>query len=131
MVVDSKVFKVNTMTKKTHLVDKYTSILDDPAKKKGIQLTLKQLKVLKEKSINTTRAVQASPISQLSIEPYKMNEYAPKPLKPLFPDLATTSPKHDSQFTVYTRENITNLLATSKKPKIVPLTLNERQGSKW
>jgi hypothetical protein len=63
MVVDSKVFKVNTMTKKTHLVDKFTSILEDAALKKGLQLTQKQVNVLKDKNIVTTRAVMAMPIS--------------------------------------------------------------------
>lgn len=63
MVVDSKVFKVNTMTKKTHHFDKFKSILEDAALKKGLQLTLKQVSVLKDKNIATTKAVMAMPIS--------------------------------------------------------------------
>lgn len=39
LVVDSKEFKVNTMVKTSHTMDKYRNILEDPAKKNGIQLS--------------------------------------------------------------------------------------------
>ena len=35
LVVDSKDFKVNKMVKSSHVMDKFSNILEDPAKKRG------------------------------------------------------------------------------------------------
>ena len=62
MVVDSMEFQVNKMVKNSHIFDKYRSMLEDPAVKKGLRLSRSKLKTLQDRDIKATRQLSPMPV---------------------------------------------------------------------
>ena len=98
VVVDSLQFKVNTIVKghSSASTAKYKSMLDDTAKKQGLLLSKKQLKVLTSAQIQAQRSLSPLPIGQFSTDGYRPNEFEFKSSKGLLPDINRTPiNKHD------------------------------------
>lgn len=71
VVVESKVFKVNTIVSESNNVDKYREIRQDPVKKVGLRLSSKKLKHLVKRQLQSiNKEAPASPISAFSFEPF-------------------------------------------------------------
>ena len=71
VVVENKVFKVNTIVSESNNVDKYREIRQDPVKKVGLRLSSKKLKHLVKRQLQSvSKEAPASPISAFSYEPF-------------------------------------------------------------
>lgn len=71
VIVDNKVFKVNTIVQESNNVDKFKEIRQDPVKKVGLRISSKRLKYLVKRQLQSvTKEAPASPISAFSFEPF-------------------------------------------------------------
>lgn len=141
VVVDSLLFKVNTIVKGGRNNDssaKYKSMLDDTAKKQGLLLSKKQIKVLNNAQIQAQRSLSPVPIGQFSGETYRPNEFEFKSSRSLLPDINRTPiNKHDGS---HESRNFNRFASVSPFAKrhvnsvnapISPIKDHEKTGPKW
>ncbi len=116
VVVESKVFKVNTIVSESNNVDKYSEIRQDPVKKVGLRLSSKKLKHLVKRQLQSvSKEAPASPISAFSFEPFSQTPQ--KPTSGLLPNITMTPRLKDGtheqkNFKLYTRADVLAKLAT-------------------
>ena len=113
-------------------MDKYKDLRQDEIKKVGLRLGTKKLRELTARQIFTSKEVGQPPVSAFAKEEYVMNEYQPKPQKPLVGTQTRNAAgtKVQDDFGVYTK-TMGSKLTTSKKVFIQPVASSEKVGPKW
>lgn len=136
VVVDSKHFAVNTRVQQSHQMQKKNSMLQEPAVKIGLRLGHKRLREMTGRQVLASKELTNPPVSSFSLGKFVNNERHSSPIKVKM-DLTKTpfdrkkGANEMSDFTRYTRRDVSNSAATSKKVKMVPLTETEKSGPKY
>ena len=137
VVVDSKHFSVNTRVQQSHQMQKKNSMLQEPAVKIGLRLGQKRLRELTGRQVMATKELTNPPTAQFALEKFVYNESVNAVKMKEKIDLSMTpfnkkTGMHEvTDFARYSRRDVSNSAATSKKVHIQPLTEREKTGPKF